>query len=723
MGELDEPVLLHKVDETKWEAYWDELVDKYHYLGYDWQFGGRIKYLATVGKRIVGAIGFCSAVYRLGPRDRYIGWDDETRASLLPHMVNNNRFLILPWVKIRNLASYILSLSLRQLRVDWEKQYGVEVYMVETFVDRAKYSGTCYQAANWQRLGETQGFEKQGDRFVYHGKPKDIYVKMVSRRFTGKFRPDLKRLNPEREELISMINGVPMWAPSIIQRMGLPEIVSGGAAGINEALADHLLPYLPYLGRKEHIGHFLTLTKGRLSDLKRKSNEPVAMSFSGVDNVRNLANFMKNDNWDDSGMLAEYQRETGAHLFEPEGMITGDGCDFPKKGKNSVGVKRQYCGRLGKTDNCQASAMVGYAGVKGYGILDYELYMPDIWFDDDHKKLREQNLVPRRLGFKTKNQMMSEMIRKAAQSPQFQGKYVGIDSSFGSDKEFLDSLPEGLIYFADIHNDGQVFRDRPNLSLPPYSGKGRKPTVMKPEFPPVSVKSIAEDESIPWTEFILGIGAKGPVVARDKALRVIEVRNGCPGQGIWLYIRKLEDNSVKYSLCNAPADSSPEAIRKPALMRWAIEQCFNECKDHLGMDHYEVRSWPGWHRHILITLIAHLFVNKLRQKFSVQPRSPGPTPYIEQPVPLKDYLNAAEKLDNDEQIDHPDIMPFPTRPQQIMTIGLVLKLIAPLLTKVGAILSEIDFQLKNCADAFASHSQSTLRSLRLANSDSAVAKG
>ena len=715
LRDLQEPVRLHKVDETKWESYWDTLVNRYHYLGYDWQFGGRIKYLITVGLRIIGAIGFCSGVYQLGPRDKYIGWDDETRVSLLPHMINNNRFLILPFVKVHNLASHILSLSIRQLIVDWKKQYGIEPYMVETFVDRGKYKGTCYQAANWLCLGETRGYGKQGNVFIHHGMSKDIYVRIVSRQFAGRFRPDLRRLHPEREELIAMINGVPMWTPSLIHRMGLPEVVSRGTEGLSKALADHLLRYIPYLKRKEHRGHLLTQIKGRLSDLERKSNEPIALAFAGVDGVRTLAHFMSRDIWDDRGMLREYRQESGECLLEPDGMITGDGCDFPKKGKNSVGVQRQYCGRLGKTENCQASVMLGYAGAKGYGILDYELYMPEKWFDDDHTKLRTQNNVPEDLEFKTKNQLLWEMIQDVTKSGQFQGKYVGVDSSFGMDKSFLDGLPKELIYFADIHNNALVYRERPDFVLAPYSGRGRRP-IPKPEFPPVTVKSLAEDESIPWNDVVLGIGAKGPIISKDKLLRVVEVRDANPGQDVWLYIRCLDDNSIKYALCNAPAEAPPEAIRKPALMRWAIEKCFKECKQYLGMDHYEVRSWPGWHRHILLTLIAHLFVNKLRRQFSVRPFGPGAAPYIEQPVPLNAYLDACQKLENNENINHPNIKAFPNHPQQIMTIGLVLKLISPCIAKLGAILSEIDFQLKNYADAFTSHSQSTLRALSSSNS-------
>jgi len=255
--ELEGPIQLHKVDETKWEISWDKLVNRYHYLGYDWQFGGRIKYLITMGIRIIGAIGFCSAVYKLGARDKYIGWDDETRILMLPHIVNNNRFLILPFVKVHNLASHVLSLSLKQLIHDWDKQYGVKPYMIETFVDRQKYKGTCYQAAGWLCLGETRGYGKHGNDFIHHGAPKDIYVRIVNRQFVGRFKPDIRRLNPEREELIAMLNAVPSWTPSLIVRMGLPEIVARGAEGINEALADHLVRYVPYLKRKEHRGHLM----------------------------------------------------------------------------------------------------------------------------------------------------------------------------------------------------------------------------------------------------------------------------------------------------------------------------------------------------------------------------------------------------------------------------------------------------------------------------------
>jgi SRSO17 transposase len=289
----------------------------------------------------------------------------------------------------------------------------------------------------------------------------------------------------------------------------------------------------------------------RLSTMarRRKSNEPIAIAFSGVGSVRNVANFMNKDQWGEAGMLGAYQKDAGKILFHPEGMITGDGCDFPKKGKNSVGVQRQYCGTRGKTDNCQASVMAGYAGPLGYALLDYELYMPEAWFDDAHESLRKKCGVSKSLEFKTKNQLLSESIRKLAATERFEGKYVGVDSSFGNDKVFLDSLPEKLIYFADVHSDCLVYRSRPEMQTPEYGGKGRKPTKAKPSFPPVSVKALAEDGAIPWNDVVLGIGAKGPIITKDKCVPVVAVRDQAPGKDVWLYIRKLEDGSIKYALC------------------------------------------------------------------------------------------------------------------------------------------------------------------------------
>ena len=203
---------------------------------------------------------------------------------------------------------------------------------------------------------------------------------------------------------------------------------------------------------------------------------------------------------------------------------------------------------------------------------------------------------------------------------------------------------------------------------------------------------------------MLGIGAKGPVIAEDKCIRVVDARGGLPGKDVWLYARKLEDGAVKYALCNAPADASKNDVRKPALMRWSIEQCFKECKGYLGMDHYESRSWDAWRRHVLLALVAHLFIIKLRIEFSRKPHEPGSAPYVTKPVSLEEYLEAHQQLASGRRIAHPDILAMPAAPQQFMTIGLVQKLVNGAFPKAGLVVEEVGYALRKAKSAFDSHS-------------------
>ncbi|MEW6662296.1 MAG: hypothetical protein ACOY9Y_15255 [Bacillota bacterium] len=141
--------------------------------------------------------------------------------------------------------------------------------------------------------------------------------------------------------------------------------------------------------------------------------------------------------------------------------------------------------------------------------------------------------------------------------------------------------------------------------------QGRRPTKLKPSFPPVPVSQIATDDSIPWERVILAEGSQGPIIADVKVLRVIECRDNLPGNDVWLYIRRFSDGKLKFSLSNAPADIPKAELHRAATLRWPIEQCFQECISYLGMGHCEARSWKAWkawHRYILFVLIAHLFI-------------------------------------------------------------------------------------------------------------------
>ena len=207
------------------EWLWDEMVRKWHYLGYKKMIGQRIKYLVYWQEMPIGAISFNRASLRVGVRDRWLEWDEKTRRKLLPHVVNNNRFLILPWVRIKNLASHILSQSLRLLTGDWFRLYGYPPHLVETFVDLVRHQGTCYKAANWRYLGETQGYSKVGKAFVYHGNRKGVFVYLLNRKLLAAIARNPRQPFPkhERARLWNMMLSKPDWSPNLLDEVGLNE--------------------------------------------------------------------------------------------------------------------------------------------------------------------------------------------------------------------------------------------------------------------------------------------------------------------------------------------------------------------------------------------------------------------------------------------------------------------------------------------------------------------
>ncbi|MDR2338545.1 MAG: DUF4338 domain-containing protein [Deltaproteobacteria bacterium] len=272
------PVRLEKVDETPREALWDRLAREYHYLGSENMIGSRVKYLGTLGERLAGAISFCKAAYKFGPRDIYVGWDGETRLHCLPGLLNNNRCLIPPWVRIRNLASHTLALALRRVRADWKSQYDVRPYMVVIFADADRYRGDCHIAANWTYLKTTKGLGRKGNAFVFRGHRKDLYVMVMSRRFARLFRPDTDRLSNLREEPQKITNAVPFSRENILEEMGIKDLAP---AKFEKMLSKHLERYVPYLGRSEQRQYMVKMIKGLLSDLGRKSVEPIALALAG----------------------------------------------------------------------------------------------------------------------------------------------------------------------------------------------------------------------------------------------------------------------------------------------------------------------------------------------------------------------------------------------------------------------------------------------------------
>jgi len=162
---------------------WNELIERYHYLGYKPLPGAQMRYFVYAQGRLLAALGFGAAAWKVAPRDNYIGWTPEQRRRNLPLVVNNARFLILPWVTSRNLASRILSLIAKRLPGDWKDRYGYSPVLLETYVEIDRFPGTCYKAANWILVGQTQGRGKLDRRHRQSLPRKDIHLYPLRRRF------------------------------------------------------------------------------------------------------------------------------------------------------------------------------------------------------------------------------------------------------------------------------------------------------------------------------------------------------------------------------------------------------------------------------------------------------------------------------------------------------------------------------------------------------------
>jgi SRSO17 transposase len=332
-----------------------------------------------------------------------------------------------------------------------------------------------------------------------------------------------------------------------------------------------------------------------------------------------LQHFVSSGVWSTDQLAQRHKEETATTIADPLGVISADSSEFPKKGKDSVGVARQYCGRLGKLENCQSGVFIGYASPKGYALLDRRVFLPEKWFTEAYEGRREKCKIPDDITFKAKPQLAVEMINRIYASGLFPAQWVTCDTVFSNSPDFIDNLPEGLLYLAEIPSNRRVWRSRPQTHIPAYRGKGRRPTkttLKNGESDSQEVKEIAKDPSLEWKTVVLDEGAKGPLMARVARLRVVASRDGLPDIECWLFLRSsLETGETKYFFSNAPADIPMDEITRVCILRWPIEQCFNEGKSKIGMGDYEHRSWEAWHRHMTFVFIAQLFLLRLRHKF------------------------------------------------------------------------------------------------------------
>jgi SRSO17 transposase len=391
--------------------------------------------------------------------------------------------------------------------------------------------------------------------------------------------------------------------------------------------------FAPLFGRKEAQAQSLVYLNGLLLASGRKSAEPMALVFgqAGDDGISQnqvlaLQRFLTYSPWSGQDLDREIQAVFVERLVPstanwPIGTVAViDESGFVKKGSESVGVKRQYCGRVGKKENCQVGVFLVGVTPAGSALLEQQLYLPRCWAADVER--RKKTGVPAETQFQTKPQIGIELLHRTQAHGLVKFDWLIADEFYGHNGVFLDHLEQmHQRYVVEVPVNTTVWTVDPQAQVPSHEGR-RGPVATLPPRDRVrqhvrSVRDIVKDlPASAWRVLQLRAGAKGPLAFAFARLRVWAVRHRKPGPACWLIARRsLEpDAEVKYYLSNADADEPLETMALVTGTRYSVEEFFGEGKGYLGMSQYEARAWSSWHHHMSLVALAHLFVTLTRQR-------------------------------------------------------------------------------------------------------------
>jgi SRSO17 transposase len=370
--------------------------------------------------------------------------------------------------------------------------------------------------------------------------------------------------------------------------------------------------FAPLFGRQEPQEHAFGYLRGLLLGTDRKSVEPMALVFGGsspdqpeIQQSVALAwqRFLTVSPWEAQKVQQELQAVFNEEFVptasqSPIGTVgVIDESGFVKRGTESVGVQRQWCGRLGKEENCQVGVFLVGVTPAGSALLDHQLYLPETWVADMPR--RQKTRVPPEITFQTKPQIATDLVARS--SVRFD--WITADEEYGRDGDFLDALESSYQrYLVEVPANTTVWAE--------------KPLRQTPDELVWQVRQLAQ--TIPaknWRVIQLREGAKGPLAFEFARLRVWSVRHRRAGPQVWLLIRRSLDPvpEVKYYLSNADRGISLETKAQVTGSRWRVEEVFEDGKGQLGMADYEARSWTSWHHHMSMVALAHLYVVQTRR--------------------------------------------------------------------------------------------------------------
>jgi len=402
---------------------------------------------------------------------------------------------------------------------------------------------------------------------------------------------------------------------SVLDTCPAPEcnLTPRDVSGLLDHLAVYHAHFVPAFARSAQSERADMYLRGLLSTCERKSIEPMALHL-GIP-IRPLQHFIGQSTWSIEPIVTQHQLLVGATLAEEDGTFLVDECGVVKQGHDSVGVAPQYCGSVGKVANSQVGVYLGYASRKGYTLLDDQLFVPEVWFGEAYADRRLSTEMPPTLESKTKPEIALELLRRTLARGHIRGRWLAADALYGNSAAFRDGVAAlNLYYFTAVACDTLIWRRQVALFVPSYHGKGRKPTKLRLKTPsnaPYPVDELAKRlPKSAWKRTTIKEGSKGPIVCDVAMVRVTEARDGLPSARLWLIIRRnvADANDVRYYLSNAPETTTEAELARMLGMRWPVELTFEQGKGEVGMEDYEVRSWQGWHHHMVMVMLAHHFL-------------------------------------------------------------------------------------------------------------------
>jgi SRSO17 transposase len=371
-------------------------------------------------------------------------------------------------------------------------------------------------------------------------------------------------------------------------------------ADLANRLDPFLARYLPLFQRSEQRHHARHILQGKLSHLSRKTAEPIAHLF-GL-RRETLQDFVGSSPWRDDLLLEALRQHVCEAWGDPDGVLLGDGSGFPKKGEGSCGVKRQYCGRLGKVENCQVGIFLAYACRHGRTLLEHRLFLPPEWANDQDR--RQQGKIPSEVTYREGWELLLEQVDRCRDVPH---RWFVCDAEFGKVYAFRQGLRQrGERYAVEVRHD-QSIRDL-HQQRTRRSNHGPAPL---PPFEAVSAWA-ARQPATAWQRFEIRGGEKGPLVVEAVQTLAAQTRDeqrvGASERVLVIRTAGHQEAHTWYVFSNAEAEIPLAEVVWAHAQRYWEEANFQQAKSEVGMGHYEVRSWVGWHHHMTLTLLALWFI-------------------------------------------------------------------------------------------------------------------